>query len=89
MPNLDYKTAHRFVREQRRLGNNVRWDGWDMVFWKPTRHGFNTPSKTNGVVNTIGSYNKEMERWGVETRIAIDTNGMWRVPNKNVKQPTR
>ncbi len=80
MPNLDYKSAHRFVREQRALGNSVRWDGWDMVFWKPTRHGFTS-------VN--GSYDRDKERWGVESRIAVDTNGMWRVPNKNVKQPTR
>lgn len=74
MPNLDYKSAHRFVREQRSLGNSVRWDGWDMVFWKPTRHGFTS-------VN--GSFYKD--RWGVESRISVDSNGVWKVPNKNVK----
>jgi hypothetical protein len=76
MPNLDYTSAHKFVKEQRRIGNNVRWDGWDMVFWKPTRHGF---------TNVNGSFDKKKERWGVESRIVVDTNGMWRVPNKNVK----
>lgn len=85
MPNLDYKGAHKFVRSQRQLGNNVRWDGWDVVFWKPTRHGFNTSSRTNGVVNTVGSFDRKKGRWGVETRISVDSNGMWRIPNRHVK----
>jgi hypothetical protein len=80
MPNLDYKAAHKFVREQRRIGNVVRWDGWDMVFWKPTRHGFST-------VN--GSFDKTRGRWGVESRIAVNNSGEWSIPNKYVKQPTR
>lgn len=89
MPNLEYKAAHRFVREQRSLGNNVRWDGWDMVFWQPTRHGFTTAPKNTNSVSTVGAYNRKLERWGVESRIVVDSNGVWRVPNKNVKQPSR
>lgn len=74
MPNLDYKAAHRFVREQRRSGNDVRWEGWDMVFWKPTRHGF---TSTNGAFKN--------GRWGVESRISVNGDGVWMVPKKNVK----
>jgi hypothetical protein len=85
MPNLDYTSAHKFVKEQRRLGNNVRWDGWDMVFWKPTRHGFTTAQKNVGSVSTNGSFDRNKGRWGVESRIAVDGNGVWKVPSKNVK----
>jgi hypothetical protein len=77
MPNLDYKSAHRFVREQRSIGNNVRWDGWDMVFWKPTRYGFSSVD---------GAFYRG--RWGIESRIPVDSNGVWKVPARNVKQPS-
>lgn len=74
MPNLDYKAAHHFVRQQRSLGNSVRWEGWDMVFWKPTRHGF---TSVNGAfVNG---------RWGVESRVSVTSEGVWKVPQKSVK----
>lgn len=76
MPNLDYKAAHRFVREQRKIGNAVRWEGWDMVFWKPTRHGF---------TSTNGTFDKKSGRWGVESRIPVNSDGVWMVPKKNVK----
>jgi len=76
MPNLDYKSAHRFVKDQRRAGNAVRWEGWDMVFWKPTRHGF---------TNVNGAFDRDKGRWGVESRVAVNSDGIWKVPNKNVK----
>lgn len=74
--NLDYSAAHRFVREQRKMGSNVRWDGWDIVFWKPTRHGW---------TNKNGAFDRKKERWGVESRVVVGTDGIWKVPNKNVK----
>jgi len=74
--NLDYSAAHKFVREQRKMGSNVRWDGWDIVFWKPTRHGW---------TNKNGSFDRKKERWGVESRVIVGNDGTWKVPNKNVK----
>lgn len=81
---LDFKAAHRFVRDQRKMGSDVRWDGWDMVFWKPTRHGFATGRKTNGSVSTVGAFKNG--RWGVEARITVSDDGMWKVPARNVKK---
>lgn len=74
--NLDYKSAHRFVRDQRSKGVDIRWDGWDIVLWKPTRHGF---------TNVNGSFDRNKGRWGMETRILMDDNGTWKVPARNVK----
>lgn len=71
---LDHSAAHKFVREQRRAGNDVRWEGWTMIFWKPTHYGY---SSVNGAFRN--------RRWGVESRISVDDNGLWKVPARNVK----
>jgi hypothetical protein len=72
---LDYKSAHKYVREQRGRGTDVRWDGWDMVFWIPTRHGF---------TNKRGAFRNG--RWGMESRVTVSNDGIWTVPaKKNVK----
>lgn len=71
---LDFSGAHKFVREQRRFGSDVRWDNYDIVFWKPTHHGF---------TNKKGAYRNG--RWGMESRVVVSEQGTWEVPNKNVK----
>lgn len=71
---LDFSGAHKFVREQRRMGNDVRWENYDMVFWKPTHHGF---------TNKKGAYKNG--RWGMESRVVVSSQGTWEVPSKNVK----
>lgn len=75
MLTLDFSAAHKFVRDQRRVGNDVRWEGYDMIFWKPTHHGFSS-------VN--GAYRRG--RWGVETRIVVNNDGTWKVPGKLVRR---
>jgi hypothetical protein len=72
--NLDFKNAHRFVRDQRGLGVDIRWDGWDIVLWKPTHHGWTNPK---------GAFRNN--RWGVESRFVVNSEGIWKVPQKNVK----
>lgn len=71
---LNYGQAHKFVRDQRRRGNDVRWEGWDILFWKPNPYGFKqqTGEFRNG-------------RWGVGTRVTVDNDGKWRVSLSNVK----
>lgn len=71
---LNHSEAHKFVREQRRAGNDVRWDGWEMVFWVPNQHGFTNPK---------GAFRRG--RWGMQHRIAVGTDGTWRVPNRYVR----
>lgn len=71
---LNFSQAHKFVREQRRLGNDVRWENYDMVFWKPTHYGY---------TNKKGAYRNG--RWGMESRVVVSDNGTWTVNSKNVK----
>lgn len=74
MLTLNYDQAHDFVVKQRKLGSDVRWEGWDLVLWKPTHHGF---------TNRKGAFRNK--RWGMETRITVGRDGTWKVPARNVK----
>jgi hypothetical protein len=73
---LDYSSAHAFVRDQRRKGADVRWEGWDIVFWSPTHYGF---------TNKNGAFNKSKGRWGMESRVTVSDDGCWKIPQKNVR----
>ncbi len=67
-----------FVSKQLRLGNKVRWDGWDMVFFLPARRASFVKD---------GVYNKKYG-WGFEHRVPVDSTGTWRVPKRYVKVKT-
>jgi hypothetical protein len=73
MLTLDYSAAHTFMRTQRQLGNKIRWDGWDMVIFKPTAYGFK---------DVKGAFRDG--RWGVEKRIPVNADGQWEVSKKDV-----
>lgn len=78
MINLDIKSAHRIVREQRAAGNDVRWDGWTIVFFRPSdkgRHDKNGAFR-NGV-------------WGFDNRVEVNSEGIWQVDPRNVKRIRR
>lgn len=69
---LDWDKAHEFVDERRNLGYNVKWDGWDIVFWQKSAGAYTNPRATwRGT-------------WGIETRVSPDDNGHWRIPNRYV-----
>jgi len=70
---LDYSSAHTLVREQRRLGNKVRWEGWDIVFFKPTPYAY---KDVKGVFHN--------GRWGIEKRVPVNEAGQWEVSKKDV-----
>jgi hypothetical protein len=79
--NLDYDEAHAFVIAQRALGANVRWDGWTMVYWSPTEHGYTNP-KGAFLEDQLG---RRSRGWGMEYRIDPSDKGEWSVPKKYVR----
>lgn len=82
---VSYEEADEFVRTQQRSGSTVRWDGWTMVFFNRTDHGFTNPK---GAFKKVFSKSKRRGGyWGMELRIAPDANGVWKVPAKHVKPP--
>lgn len=67
--------AERFVRKQQALGNDVRWDGWDMVFFRPAEQGMTSPQ---------GAFRNG--QWGFDNRFGCDDQGVWRIDYRNVKR---
>lgn len=55
-----------YVAKLQRKGINVRWEGWDMVFFKPDRRALRS---INGRRNG--------DEWGFETKISPNKNGEW------------
>lgn len=80
---LGFDEVDEFVSNQQALGNSVRWDGWDIVFFKRTDHGF---TNEKGAFKRVSSPSKKRGgHWGMELRITPDSSGVWKVPAKYVK----
>jgi Zn/Cd-binding protein ZinT len=60
--------AEQFVINQQAAGWDYRWDGWDIVLFKPDRRG---------VRSVFGAYRNG--QWGLEHRSVVDTDGAWEV----------
>ena len=65
--------AERFVKRQKDKGNDVRWEGWDIVFWSPNDQAFYSRN---------GAYRNGA--WGFENRAAVNTKGEWEVDRRDV-----
>lgn len=75
MLNLDIKAAHRLVREQRAIGNDVEWDGWDIVFYRPADHAMHSK---DGVFRN--------GRYAFANRVVVNSEGIWEIDDRNVKR---
>lgn len=78
MLNLDIKAAHKLVRDQRAAGNDVRWDGWDIVFFRPAAHAIH--SKEGAFRNG---------EWGFDNRVKVNSEGLWNIDPRNIKRVRR
>ena len=69
--------ADKFLTEQRKLGNDVRWEtfGKTMVFFRPDPRGINSVHGAfrNGV-------------WGFDNRVEISDDGVLEVELRNVRR---
>lgn len=73
---LDIDSVDAFVAEQKARGNDVRWDGWDLVFFRKNRDN-------RGFTSKYGAYRHN--NWGFETRVEVNSYGKWKVPARSVK----
>lgn len=78
MLTLGIKKADKFVKQQQELGNDVRWDGWDMVFFRQA---------DQGVYSKDGAFRSGV--WGFENRVPVNDKGLWEVDWRNVRRPKR
>lgn len=72
---LGIKKVERFVKEQQDLGNDVRWDGWDMVFFRPS---------DAGIYSQQGAFRNGV--WGFDNRVSVNSNGVWEIDFRNIKR---
>lgn len=63
---LDLASAENYVERNR----NTRWEGWDIVSFNPHPRAH---------VSVEGVFNRERGRWGYESRVTPDSNGLWTV----------
>jgi hypothetical protein len=79
MRDYDFSAAHRMVRQQRAMGNDVEWDGWGtIVFYRPAE---------NAVYTADGAWRNG--EWAFANRVDVDSDGIWRVDPRNIKRPRR
>lgn len=78
MMNLDIKSAHRVVREQQQAGNDVVWDGWDIVFYRPA---------PQAVYSKDGVWRNG--QWSFENRVTVNSEGMWKIDPRNIRRIKR
>lgn len=72
------KQAEKFVTQQKRLGNDVRWDNYDIVFWRESE---------KGVTSKDGAFRNG--KWGFENRFAVNESGEWNIDGRNVRRGKR
>ncbi len=68
---MNYDEAHKFVETAKA---DVRWDGFDMIFFTPTHYGYTNPK---------GAYRRG--KWGMQLTVPLSGDGTWKVPAKNVR----
>jgi len=50
------------------------WDNYDLIIWKKNNNGFTSVS---------GMFKKDA--WGTAERISVDSDGIWKLPVKHVR----
>lgn len=79
----DLATSHRddvevFVKRQQALGNDVRWENYDLVFYRPD---------PRGVYSKDGAFRHGA--FGFENRVPVSDDGTWEVDYRNVRRAKR
>lgn len=72
--------AERFVTRQQRLGNDVRWDGWDMVFFREA---------PQAVYSLDGVVRETTKHYGFDNRSEVTDKGTWEIDFRNVRRSQR
>lgn len=68
-----------FVEKQQALGNDVWWDGWDLMFFRPDPRAVYNKEE--------GAYRNNT--WGFQKRVNVEAGtGIWEVDNRDVRRST-
>jgi hypothetical protein len=75
MLTLGFKKVDAFVRKQQEAGNDVWFDGWDILFFRPA---------DAAVYSKDGAFRNGV--WGYINRVSVSDKGTWDIDYRNVKR---
>lgn len=78
MLTLGIRKIESFVTKQRELGNNVRWNGWTLEFFRPAEQAIY--SKDGAFVDG---------QWGYLNKVDVNSKGLWVIDFRNIKRIRR
>jgi hypothetical protein len=78
MPEFDIKSAHRMVKEQQALGNDVEWDNYTINFYRPADHAIHS---VDGVFRN--------GKWAFKNSVEVNSEGIWSVDPRNIRHIRR
>ena len=67
--------AENFVNRQKEIGNDVRWENYDIVFFRASERG--VTSKDGVFRNGV---------WGYSNRFEVNESGEWNIDPRNVRR---
>ena len=76
MLTLGIRKIEAFVKSQRELGNNVKWNGWTLEFFRPAEQA---------IYNARDGIFRDGQ-WGYLNIVDVDDNGLWNIDFRNVKR---
>ena len=71
----DLNHAEKFVKQQNKAGNNVRWDNYDIVFFK---------ENPRAMFSRNGAFRDG--KWGYQSVSKVTEAGTWEVDFRNVRR---
>lgn len=72
MLNLTERGVDVFIKKAKKI--QPFWYNYDLVIWKKDNSGF---------TNISGMFRNDS--WGIAEKISVDSNGIWKLPNKYVR----
>lgn len=79
MLTLGIRKIEAFVRNQQELGNNVRWNGWTLEFFRPAEQA---------IYNAQDGVFREGQ-WGYLNKVEVNSKGLWEIDFRNIKRIRR
>lgn len=79
MLTLGIRKIEAFVKNQQELGNNVRWNGWTLEFFRPAEQA---------IYNALDGVFRDGQ-WGYLNKVEVNSKGLWEIDFRNVKRLRR
>lgn len=72
--------AEHFVSRQKRLGNDVEWEGYDIVFYRPDERA---------MTSKHGVWRRQTSEWAYKNVSPVNDDGTWDIDWRNVRRATK